>query len=573
MDRKKHPQLTTLHSVATKRRAWFWRITLATLLVILIGAIFAFALLDFRMPLSAVTRWFVWLATLGITGYFLVKNRHAVIRQFTPKEAARAMESERPEVGQKIRTAFEIANDPSQDDEAYGFRDQLVADADAFLTKHNWKTLIPKPQALRWLLAFSLLAISLLGATIVWPEFGLGVKRIVFPGTSSTYTKLAWENPPEWYDQRHPPLVQINISGRPAEPKLYVKEGEQGEYQELALNPRDNSPTWDTALVGHEQNLSIYATAGDGRSETIHIKYEPIPELREAKVTLEYPEYIDRQNEVRAGGDVRALEGTKLTWTFTFNTAPADVKWEIGETVPETLESTLTCSTSTYSLKSGVRNPVLSVTDRRGRPVDSWRFEIEGLVDQLPTIELLEPAEDLNATSITEIPVRIRAEDDYGLGEVGIVLVAGEQNKWLLEKVIDVSNQRRANEMVSAMLEKIPLEITDNVRLYAYALDQKPRGGPRALSHLRSIDIRQFKIRAKIVEPKEGEGVEPKDLVPLNKIVERQREIVSQIFVLKAGGRDSISQQLYARCNAEAEKEITLAADTAALAKHWLDSC
>ena len=49
------------------------------------------------------------------------------------------------------------------------------------------------------------------------------------------------------------------------------------------------------------------------------------------------------------------------------------------------------------------------------------------------------------------------------------------------------------------MLEKVPLSIRDNVRLHAYALDHKPRGGPRAVSTLRSVDIREFKKRARFL--------------------------------------------------------------------------
>ena len=567
------PQLTTITSIAGERRRWFWRIAMTSLLVVLVVAVFAFSFLDFKSPLSSFSRWFVWAAMIGVGLYFLIRNWRSIFSQFTDSEAAQAMESARPDVGQKIRTALEVTNGPPVD-ECHGFRDRLVSETEAFLTEHDWKSLIPQGRGLRWLMTLGVLAGVLFVSSKIWPEYGLGVKRILFPNTATTYTQVAWENPPEWFDQRHPPLLQVKVSGREAVPELKVKEYGADDWETVALKPRDNSPIWDAVLTGREISLAAIVTAGDGKTELLALEYEPIPELREATVTLDYPTYIERESETRPGGDGRALEGTKATWTFVFNTAPAEVKWEIGEAAPELLASAETCVTSVHTIDAGTRNPVLTVTDRRGRPVDSWRFEIEGLVDQLPEIEILEPAKDRDATSITEIPVRIRAKDDYGLGEVGVVLEAAGETKWILEKVINTGNQRQANEMIHAMLEEIPLEITDNVRLYAYALDRKPRGGPRALSHLRSIDIRQFKRRWRFqkLPPMAGGGPKMEDIAGLETIIKQQRDVVSQVFVLKGGGRDSISQELFEKCNGEAAKEDSLSLDVSALVEKWIET-
>ncbi len=569
--------LNAVESVAKERRLWFWRIALGSILALVAVAFFLAAFFDFRIPLSSVIRWSIWAVVVFAALVFLTKNRFQIFSRFTPEETARAMESERPEAGQRIRTALEVVGSPPQNSETHGFRERLVAETESFLNQGDWRRLIPRGEGLRRLLTFLAIVISLMIAAVARPEFGLALKRVLFPATAQTYTQVAWENPPEWYDQRHPPLLRLGVTGRDATPTLFVKEAGQEQWETVSLTPRENSRTWDAVLTGRSQNLSVYAMAGDGKTEELLLQYEPIPELREARVHLEFPEYIERKDEERSGGDVRALEGTKATWTFVFNTAPAKVEWAMtGEGDPELIPPAETCVTSVHTLEAGTRNPVLTVTDRRGRPVDSWRFEVEGLEDKLPQIEILEPAKDLDATSITEIPVRIRAKDDYGLGEVGVVLEAAGETRWILEKVIDTGNQRQANEMVAAMLEQVPLEITDNVRLYAYALDRKPRGGPRSLSHLRSIDIRQFKRRWKFRKLESTEGGGPKikmeDIVGLEKIIERQRGIVSEVFVLKGGGRDTISQDLIEKCAGEAAREDALSLDVETLVAAWLEA-
>lgn len=556
--------------LAESRRAWYGRIAYALVWIALLVAISFFILLDIRLSMPPIFRWGLWFALFGTGFYFLFQGRSKVNRIYTPGEAAGAIEAARPELGQKLRTAWELTEGMPSGTDTFGFREKLVSDSERWLNSFDWRALVPSSRGIKLLGLVLLLGLSLLIISGVSPEFRLGMQRILFPGTTTTYTQLTWESPPEWFDQRHPPLVKLKVSGRDARPTLFVKEEVAEEWEEVSLSPRENSDTWDAVLSGREGNLAVYATAGDGKSTELNLLFEPIPELREAKVKMVFPEYLEREDEETSGGDVRAVEGTKLQWSFTFNTIPAKVEWTVsGEKTKTELEPGLTCVTDVYELEAGTKNPILTVTDKRGRPVDSWRFEVEGLIDKLPEVEILEPAKDRDATSITELPVRIRAKDDHGLGEVGIVLEARGESRWVLEKVIDVSNQRLANEMVSAMLEEIPLEITDNVRIYAYALDRKPRGGPRALSHLRSIDIRQFKRRWKFGVAPPGGIPKREDLIKLEKIISKQRGVVSEVFVLKGGGRDSISQELFEKCSAEAAREDALALEAGELAELW----
>lgn len=51
-------------------------------------------------------------------------------------------------------------------------------------------------------------------------------------------------------------------------------------------------------------------------TETRTIHYRPIPRLMAASVTVALPAYTGRQPSKRDGGDVRALEGSRLSWEF-----------------------------------------------------------------------------------------------------------------------------------------------------------------------------------------------------------------------------------------------------------------
>ncbi len=574
MSRDGSTPLAPLARLASQRRLWFWRIAASVVLVAVLGTVTILALLDTRLSLSNSIRWLLWFFLLSSLLFLLARAKWRTRRTYTPREAAHRLESEAG-IGQQLRTALEVS-EASTENDSHGFRARLLHETEAWLNGRDWRTLVPRKPGTRWMAATGALALIVMLAATIWSDFGLGLRRVLLPGTTTTYTRLTWIDPPRYFDQRHPPLLRLELDGRPATPTLHLREMGSDEWETFEFTSHENSSTWDAVLSGRQAGLIAYATAGDGKTAPLQLDFEPIPELREARVSLAFPDYLGREEETRNGGDVRAVEGTEVTWTFVFNTAPAKIEWTAGGTGdPELLASSETCVTSTHELRPGTINPTLTVTDRRGRPVDSWRFEAVGLVDELPTIEILEPAKDVDATSITELPVRIRAKDDHGLDEIGVVLEAAGETRWILEKVIDVTDLRLANEMVTAMLEEVPLDITDNVRLYAYALDRKPRGGPRALSHFRSIDIRQFKRRWRfggVLPPSDGNGPKMEDVKGLEKIVDLQREIVSAIFVLKGGGRDSLSQELFEKCAGEAAREEALSLDVDALAENWEES-
>ncbi len=137
----------------------------------------------------------------------------------------------------------------------------------------------------------------------------------------------------------------------------------------------------------------------------------------------------------------------------------------------------------------------LSGSDADGLYLPPSSFKLTGFEDKPPEVELVEPKKDVEATTVWEILARLRAKDDYGLAEVGIVLVVGNEMKLIAHRELSEKNVRAVSEMGTAALEEFPLTINDNLKIYAFARDHKPRDGARSVSRLVSIDIRQFQVR------------------------------------------------------------------------------
>src|SRR4030095_16380345 len=115
----------------------------------------------------------------------------------------------------------------------------------------------------------------------------------------------------------------------------------------------------------------------------------------------------------------------------------------------------------------------------------------------------------------------------------------------------------------------------DNVRMYAYALDNKPRGGPRAVSPLRSIDIREFKKRWMFRDGDGGGGGANRQkisdgIMKLGEIIASQRGIVSDTFLLRESTRSSAAAALTAALPI-GQRESALSEKSNALLETWTD--
>jgi hypothetical protein len=566
-----------VHAIARRRGFISRNAAVLTGGALLLGAILVFACLDGKLGLPESTRvWLIGLAGAAALTVF-VQRWLAGRKGQDAQRVVRDMEAANPAVGQQLRTAWEISTKglpASATEEQRAFSARLLSGAQAHVHGGKWEALAPAGRMVRWLAVCAAIAVAMFIVALQWPDFRLALRRVIMPLGAPTYTTVAWESPAAIYDDRHPPRVAVSLAGRQAEPQLQVLESGATEWQTRPLNALADGSTYDAVLTGMTGDFQARVTAGDGTTPLHLVKYRPIPRLEEAKVTIHFPEYTGLEPEERQGADASVVEGSTLGWAFQFNTPPDRVEWTLasGTSTPQALPLQAEGSTVRASWKTppGRYAGVLTIYDGDGAVMDSWRYEIVGAVDKLPTVELLEPVKDVQATSVTELPVRIRARDDFGVAEIGLIMEAAGQTIWTLEKVIDEKDQRDISELTRAMLETVPLTIRDNVKLYAYALDHKPRGGPRGVSPLRSIDIRDFKRYDIYLAKGKKPPIKKQEFTKLNALIRAQRVVVSDCHVLKEEARDEMAEGIGTRCEETVVKQQETLAKTKELHDAWV---
>ncbi len=567
--------LEPLDSLAKERRKHAIGIALATVAAGLPAIAGILALFDTRFTWQPAVRIFLVAALVTTSLVFLLRRLRAASGH-DPMEAARTVESAHPGIGQKLRTALDISRrqpDPASP-EADDFRKRLLSETGESLRHLPLRSLVPK-RAFHVRLGSALAVLAaLMVVSLLWGDFRHALKRFACPHLDLTYTRIEWRVLPKSYDESHPPRLEFTVAGRAARPELSVRQP-GGDWETAALTNRHDGRTWDVILSGKTSDLEVKVRAGDTRSGVLPIVWRPVPKLIDSHATVSFPDYTGLDEETSPGGDVHCVEGSTAGWSFTFAIAPRRVTWSIGgeEAVELPSGDGGTSYTVSSEVKIGKTHGELAIFDDDGEKSDAWRFEIEGIADRLPEIGILEPAGDLELISTAELPIRIRATDDFGVAEIGLILDAGGERRWVLETVVDERNQRQVSELVSLMLEQIPLEITDNVRIHAYALDHKPRGGPRAVSPLLAIDIRQFKIRWYYNEGGGGMGsaAAAEALMRLDQIIGVQRGVLSDLFSTRESFRGSVPPEVLESAAALSGRESELSENTAELEAFWVE--
>lgn len=566
---------TPVHGIA-RRRAFVTRsVAVLTGAALLLLAILVFARLD---------QFFVWSQSLrcvliGITAIIAtmlgarlwIKGR----RSHDPQQVVRDMEAANPAAGQQLRTAWELANKPlpaNAADDQRTLATKLLSDAGEQVSGSTWDKLVPAFRMGNWSAACGVIALILIAVSVFSPEFRLALRRTVLPLHAPSYTGVAWASVPDHFDVRNPPRIAVTVSGRPAVPQLQVQESGSEEWQTHALTALPDGRTFDAVLAGMTHDFQARVTAGDGATPTHLVRYRPIPRLEETKLTIHFPDYTGLKPEERSGGDARVVEGSTLAWDFRFNTPPERAEWKLASdtSAPQTVPLHGDGATlhAEWKVPPGKFSGVLSVSDRDGATVDSWKYEIIGVADKLPVVELLEPVKDTQATCVAELPVRIRARDDFGVAEVGLIMEAAGEVIWTLEKVIEEKDDRDVFELTRVMLEKVPLTIRDNVKIYAYALDHKPRGGPRSVSAMRAIDIRDFK-RIERLGPKGPGGM---CVQQLNQLIPLQRVVVSDSHLVKEEAKDEQAEGIVEKCKAIGVKELEVLTKAGTILGEWQEN-
>jgi hypothetical protein len=331
--------------------------------------------------------------------------------------------------------------------------------------------------------------------------------------------------------------------------------GSGAEFEGLPMFP-DKEGLWELMLLDVEEDTEYFVRSGRVRSSIHTIRVADLPYVESLSMEYVFPAYTGLDPVTyEDGGDVAALAGTRVNLTIHPTLATPGGELVLGPDGSRIALSPGADGTLLGSLVVSDPGTYRVVLDggENGLVDASPEYVIDVLTDQPPTISFTEPGRDQQVTSIEEVFLETRVQDDFGLQAVELVFQINASPE---ETVIPlyrgsgsagqaggaaVGSAGEGRDVVSShtlYLEEYELEPGDLVTYWARARDGRPADDSEVTSDLYFLSIRPFRTDVTQAEgggqPQGGGGGGGEQ----QSLVRMQRDVVVGTFNLQRDGED-----------------------------------
>jgi hypothetical protein len=254
-------------------------------------------------------------------------------------------------------------------------------------------------------------------------------------------------------------------------------EGRQESAQEKLLMEGLGSGKFSATIRDLQKSLNYRVVAGPFFSPSYTIEAIDPPEIGNLQITLYPPHYTGLPTQILHTGNMEGIRGSsvRVEALSSKEVLKAKILLDEGKEVPLKIDG-----------KKLQGNLVLFQTQRyqilvedafgfRNTPIS---YEIQVRPDAFPTIEILQPTEDLEVNGDETLPLEYSARDDFGIQEVALVARVGERRERLLIQR-EESRKLITRERFNWDLEKLGLGESDETIYHLEVLDNDTISGPK----------------------------------------------------------------------------------------------
>jgi hypothetical protein len=314
---------------------------------------------------------------------------------------------------------------------------------------------------------------------------------------------------------------------------LFTRSSPGAAFERVTMIPGKDG-VLEATIFRLRESLEYFVESAGVRSATHKVAVADLPQVDRLELEYVFPAYTGLSpQKVENGGDIAVLAGTKVR-VRVHSTLPASSGRVVVEGAsPAALAGSAdaTLDGEFEVLREGSYRVELQAPTGQMVPA-SPQYAIDILTDQPPSVTFSRPQRDLRPTSLEEVFAEARAEDDFGLERLDLMLSVNGGG----EKAIRLGGSKaRAPKQLSAghtfFLEEMNLQPGDVVSYYARATDNDSvSGGKTATSDIYFLRIRPLRKDYRAAESQGGgqagggQGDDPSALS------DEQRRIVTGTF-------------------------------------------
>src|SRR5215467_4821969 len=242
-----------------------------------------------------------------------------------------------------------------------------------------------------------------------------------------------------------------------------------------------------------EKTLRYRAATGAFASAVYSAEAVDPPEIGNIQVTLYAPAYTGLASVSFPGGSIEGLKGStvRLDALTTKNVVKAEIAMDDGKKIPLKIDGRKLQASLVLFQSQQYR---LFVEDAYGFHNSPIAYELKVRPDGFPTIDLLQPKEDLEINGDEILTVEYSARDDFGIGEVNLVTKVGDrEDKIRLQK--DDAKRLILRDQFKWDLGKLALREGDEAIVHLEVFDNDTVSGPK-IGNSRALRLRLKNLKA-----------------------------------------------------------------------------
>ena len=486
----------------------------------------------------------------------------SIVRWWNADNTAAEIERSFPELGQSVRTAIEFGRMSDSDLERAGIAPSLVQNLQSQTDRKTLALDLPKIIRTGALIASVGIACFLTGSLVtgsaVNGEWKTAVQRSLM--SNVPYTTVESTSGTMTVIQGQPALLTLDVAGRvDRDTQLFTRQDVKGaEWTVVAMTEaelKDSSKEhrrYEVQFSDVQVPFEYRFKAGPASTDTHAVTVRFPLEIQGYSVTVTPPAYTRLPDTVVEEPSFTAIDGSHAKISIqldrepvaatllmrpagTFAAAGAEAK-EIPLQINGSLVSTEMQVTDNWRY-------VFHAVDSDGVELKTEDASIRVRRDQAPRVWFEKPTEELEVHTLAEIIMRVRASDDFGLANAGIVFEINNESSHTLmyqdfAKALAEATEKdsaTATILTNTVLEEmLPLEFfeltqRDSVSYFAFAEDNYPEAAHRMETELRFIDIRPFRQRYELYDMEDPMGPPGgEDIMFLGDLIRRERALLNR---------------------------------------------
>ena len=536
---------------------------------------------DFSLELPLALRQLL-LGAVVLSGLAAVLGALAkIIRWWNAGQTAAEIERTFPELGQSVRTAIEFGRLSESELRQAGITPSLVESLQVQTDKRTLAIDLPAIVRTGTLIVIVGIACFLTGGLVtgsaVNSEWKTAISRSLL--SNAAYTTAIAKSGDMTVLQGQPALLSLELSGRvEREVRMLTRplSSESTEWKTVVLTAvelKESSKElrrYEVPLPDVQEPFEYRFEAGPATSDIHKISVRYPLHIIGHKVALTPPVYTQIAASIVEEPSFTAIDGSLAKLEITLDRAPAKAvllmrpAGSFAAAGAAATEIPLSINGTTASTEMTITDNwryIVHAIDADGVEVKSDEASIRVRRDQAPRVWFEKPTEELLVHTLAEVMMRVKASDDFGLSNAGIVfeinnesahtLLLKDYHKALAEAQETVADSQTAPELTAAqtndVLEKLlPLEFfeltqRDSISYFAFAEDSFPESPHKTETELRFIDIRPFRQRYELVDMEDPMGGPPgEEIMLLGDLIRRERALLNRTIRvaqrIKAGG-------------------------------------